>query len=165
MEKQFISRLCGGFLALFFVTGSFAQTTGTLPTVVVTSTTNVNQKVSNLFKTQFKDAVNPTWSKLNKDYLVTFITGDMSNRALYKKNGALVYHIGYGHENNLPKEVRQTVKSNYVDHNIIGTINVQQDRRDIWIVNLQQDKNLVIVRVEDGALEEVGNYAGYENPL
>src|SRR5215210_4556919 len=136
MKKQFIAKLCGVLLGLLMVSSSFAQEdTTTLPTVVVTATTNVNKKVADLFKSEFKDAVDPTWTKLNQNYLVRFITGDMNNSVLYRKNGALVYHIGYGHENNLPKEVRDVVKSNYVDYLITHTINVKQDNRNIWIVN------------------------------
>ena len=37
-------------------------------------------------------------------------------------------------------------------------INVKEDNRDIWVVNLEDDKKLIIARVEDDGLEEVGNY-------
>ena len=65
--------------------------------------------------------------------------------------------MSYGHENNLPKEVRRLVKSNYVDFNIAQVINVQENNRDIWVVSLEDDKKLIMARVEDGALEEVSN--------
>jgi len=129
----------------------------TLPTVTVTSTATVNQKVSSAFNASFKDAVNPTWYRLDKDYLVKFITGDMNNTALFKRNGAMIYQISYGHEGNLPKEVRNLVKSNYVDFNIVQTINVKEDNRNIWVVNLEDNKKLIIARVEEGSLEEVSN--------
>ena len=162
MKRLSFLRLCGGlFLLLFAASVSVqAQQNGikTLPNVTVTSTASVNQKVSNAFQASFQDAVSPTWYRLNKDYLVEFITGDMNNRVLFKKNGALIYQISYGHENNLPKEIRKLVKSNYVDYNIMQAINVKEDNRDIWVVNLEDDKKLIIARVEDDGLEEVGNY-------
>ncbi len=130
----------------------------TLPDVTVTANSNVNKSVTDAFQKSFSNVSNVKWFRLNKDYLVTFITADMNNRALYKKNGAMVYHISYGHEQNLPPEVRQVVKSNYVDYNITNAINVRQDNRNIWVVNLEYPKKLVIVRVEDGNLEEVYNY-------
>src|SRR4051794_8529470 len=105
MKHLSFSRLCGGLFILLFVGNVQAQDTPVkpLPTVTVTSTANLNQKVSNAFNASFKDAVSPTWYRLDKDYLVKFITGDMNNTALFKKNGALVYQISYGHESNLPK--------------------------------------------------------------
>jgi len=158
MKRLPILKLYGG-LFLFLCAGSLQaqDSIKTLPTVTVTSTATVNKKVSDAFNASFKDAVSPTWYRLDKDYLVKFITGDMNNTALYKKNGAMVYQISYGHESNLPNEVRHLVKSNYVDYNIVQTINVKQDNRNIWVVNLEDNKKLIIARVEEGALEEVSN--------
>jgi len=160
MKNLFVVRLCGGLFILLLAGSLQAQETGvkTLPAVTVTSTANVNQKVSQAFHSDFKDAVNATWYRLDKDYLVEFITGDMNNRALYKKNGMLVYQIGYGHENDLPKEVRRLVKSNYIDFNIVQAINVQEANRNIWVINLEDNSKLVMARVEDDALEEVSNF-------
>jgi hypothetical protein len=160
MKRLSFLSLCSGLFLLLFASSVQAQQNGikTLPNVTVTSTASVNQKVSDAFHSSFKDAVSPTWYRLNKDYLVEFITGDMNNRALFKKNGSLVYQISYGHENNLPKDIRRLIKSNYVDYNIKQAINVKEDNRDIWVVNLEDDKKLIIARVEDDALEEVGNY-------
>jgi hypothetical protein len=159
MKRLSILKLCGGLFLLLFTGSLQAQQNGikTLPNVTVTSTASVNQKVSDAFRASFKDAISPTWYRLNKDYLVEFITGDMNNRALFKKNGVLIYQISYGHETNLPKEVRRLVKSNYIDFNIVQAINVKEDNRDIWVVNLEDDKKLIIARVEDGSLEEVSN--------
>jgi len=160
MKRLSFLRLCIGVFILLFASSLKAQENGikTLPTVTVTSTASVNKKVSDAFQTSFKDAVNPTWYRLDKDYMVKFITGDMNNTALYRKNGALIYQISYGHESNLPKEVRRLIKSNYVDFDIMQAINVKENNRDIWVVNLEDDKNFVIARVEESALEEVANY-------
>ena len=159
MKNLVISKFCGGLLFLLFAGSLQAQETGvkTLPPVTVTTSASVSKKVSDAFNASFKDAVSPTWYRLDKDYLVEFITGDMNNRALYKKNGVIIYQISYGHENNLPKEVRRLVKYNYLDFDIIQAINVIINNRNIWVVNLEDNKKLIMARVEDGALEEVSN--------
>ncbi len=74
---------------------------------------------------------------------------------MFRRNGIIVYHIKYGSEKNLPKEVRRLVKSNYVDFNITKAINVEEDSRNIWVVNMEDDKNYITVRVENGQLEQV----------
>jgi hypothetical protein len=159
MKNVSILKWCGGLFVLLIAGNLQAQQTGvkTLPPVTVTTNANVTKKVSDAFQSTFKNAVNPTWYRLDKDYLVKFITGDMNNQALFRRNGALVYQISYGHENNLPKEVRRLVKSNYIDFNIVQAINVQEDNRNIWVINLEDNKKLIIARVEDGGLEEVSN--------
>jgi len=159
MKNLSVLRLFIGLFILLFATSVHAQDKGikSLPPVTVTTPASVNSRVLEAFQSSFKDAVSPTWYRLNKNYLVEFIIGDMKNRALYKKNGSIVYQISYGHENNLPKEVRRLVKSNYVDFNIVQAINVQEDDRNIWVVNLEDSNKFVMVRVEDDALEEVSN--------
>ena len=161
MKIPIIATLGGCLFTLFTVNSSVAQKTGmtTLPDVTVTASANVSKKVAEVFNATFKDAQNVQWTKLNKDFLAQFITADLKNRVLFHKNGEIVYHLKYGHENNLPQEVRKLVKSqyDYVDFNIINAINVLQDRRNIWVVNLEDNKKLIIVRVEDGEIEEVSN--------
>jgi hypothetical protein len=166
MRNQYlILRFSIGFLLLLFAGGVYAQvdttrtdTIKTLPPIVVTSKANIEARVTEAFDKQFKDAVDPQWYKLSKNYLVKFIQNDMTNNALYKKNGRLIYHIGYGQERNLPDDVRTLVKNSYADYNIISAVNVHQDERNVWVVGLEGMKKLIQVRVEDGQLEEVGNY-------
>lgn len=161
MKSTFISTLSGLMLTLFIVNDSLAQKTSmiTLPDITVTSTTNVSKKVSDVFKATFKDAVNTQWSRLNKDFLVTFITGDLKNSVRFHKNGEMLYHIKYGGEKNLPEKVRKLIKSQYayVDFSINQAFNVLEENRNIWVVNLEDNKKFMIVRVEDGELEEVSN--------
>lgn len=150
--------LAGFFLAGFTNLGAAQDTMNTLPPVVIVTKTNVNKAVSDAFARQFKDAMDPVWYRMNKDYLVSFITADMKNNALFKKNGRLVYHIRYGHQNNLPEDVLTKVQQAYADYNITNAVNVRENNRDIWVLNLEGLKKLIVVRVEEGELEEVGNY-------
>lgn len=124
-----------------------------LPEVNVTAST-VPAKVDEAFKTTFTDAVDPTWYKINKNYLVKFLTNDMKNQAAYKKNGSMVYQIAYGFEKDIPEDVLSLVKSKFPDYSIMVGFNVKQDNRDIWVVNLENDKYLIKARVEDGNVEE-----------
>ena len=161
MTRQFVSKLTGSLLALSFVSSAFSQDIKTLPAVTVEASTAiaaVNAQITKSFTADFKDAVGVKWYKLNKNYLATFITGDMNNSALYGKHGYLIYNIGYGQEKNLPKEVRGVIKSVYYDYKITSIIKVNQDAREVWIVNMQDDKKLIIARVEDGVMDEVDNF-------
>lgn len=158
MTHSTIRRWGLGLVAALLALSSLAQEVTPLPPVTVTASSNVSKKVNTAFKSSFPDALKARWYKMNKNYLVHFIQSDMQNKALFQKNGYIIYHISYGFENNLPDDVRKIVKSNYVDYNITRAVNVKQDNRDIWVVNLETDKKLILVRVEEGALEEVANY-------
>ena len=142
----------------FLAAKAFTQEITELPSVTVTTTSKVNEAVGKSFEKNFKNAVRPQWYKLNKNYFVKFISEDQKNTALFSKGGTLIYHISYGHENNLPEDIRKMVKSSYFDLNITTAIKVEEGGRNIWVINLEDEKNLVLVRVEDDQLEEVGKY-------
>ena len=157
MKTKLISYLAVGLFFFFFNNRANAQEQ-TLPPVTVTATTNIAKAVTKSFESSFKDATNAQWYKLNKRYMVDFMSKDQKNKALFQKNGSIVYHLTYGYEKNLPDDVRKLVKGNYVEYDILNAINVEQDNRNIWVINVQNDKKLVVVRVEEGQLEEVYNY-------
>jgi hypothetical protein len=46
----------------------------------------------------------------------------------------------------------------YPDYNVTRAVNVKMDNRDLWVVNLESLKKWIIVRVEDGQMDEVENY-------
>ncbi len=130
----------------------------TLPTITITAASKVNREVSNAFKNTFPEAKEAVWTKMDKNYLVKFISRDQNNRALFTNKGQLVYHIRYGQEQNLPDDVRNLIKKNYANYNITNVIYVSQDERKIWVVNLEDQKKLIVARVEEGELEQVDSY-------
>ncbi len=164
MKTHFFIKCFGGLLLLIIFSHiSYSQDTSTittLPSVTVTSkttTANVSEKVSKAFKAAFKDAEDPKWFKLNKDFLVNFIMNQQENSALFRKNGFMIYHLALGGEKSLPSDVRKIIKPNYYDYNITKVVKVSEADRNIWVVNLEDAKSFVIVRVENGELEEVQN--------
>ena len=157
MKKQLISCISGGLISLLSVNFSFAQDENfkELPAISVSaSTTNVSAKVNKAFGQYFKGASHQRWYQHEKNFLVKFIQNDQENRALFTKNGQLVYHISYGIEKNLPSDVRGLIKSTYYDQNITRVLKVNQDKRNIWVVSLEDAKDYVMVRVEDMEMEE-----------
>ena len=157
MKKQLISCICGGLASMLTVNISSAQEDSfkELPTITVSaSTSNVSAKVNKSFSQYFKGATHQRWYQLEKNFLVKFIQNDQENRALFTKNGSLVYHISYGAEKNLPSDVRGLVKSTYYDQSITRVLKVNQDKRNIWVISLEDAKDYVMVRVEDMEMEE-----------
>ncbi|HVM86968.1 MAG TPA: hypothetical protein VMT76_02190 [Puia sp.] len=160
MKRQFM--LYGSVALLSFLTGTFLQAQDTifktLPAITITSTSKVVKEVSNSFRIAFPEAQNAAWYKLDKNYLVMFMTNDQSNRALFNKYGYLIYHIRYGNENNMPRDIRNLVKSRYSDYKITSVIFVNQDERNVWVINVENDKRVLVLRSEDGELDRIDLY-------
>ncbi|HKO82490.1 MAG TPA: hypothetical protein VJU78_18900, partial [Chitinophagaceae bacterium] len=139
MKKQLLSCICVGLAYILPVNSSFAQEQSfkELPPITITanaSKVSINAKINSAFEQFFKNASHITWYEIDKKFLVKFIQNDQVNRALFTRNGQLVYHISYGFETHLPPEVRHLVKSKYYDHSIVRVLKVDQDKRSIWVI-------------------------------
>jgi hypothetical protein len=159
MKKKFVLEFLATFVFMFAGMNMYAQDTipiKTLPPVTVTATQKtVPEQVWKSFHQYFANSQNIKWYMVNKDFLIKFMTDENLNHALFTKRGNLVYHISYGYEKSLPAEIREQVKSTYYDYDIIRAIKVTEADRVIWVVNLEDAKRLILVRLEEGDMEEV----------
>lgn len=160
MKKRLLlhAALCLFMAGAFITVHAQEDSMKSLPPVVIYSKSNVDKAVTEAFNRQFKDAMDPQWYKMNKNFLVTFIEGDMKNNALFKANGRLIYNVKYGNETNLPEDIKKQIHDAYADYNITRAVNVLINDRNVWVVNLEGLKKWLVVRSENGELEEVENY-------
>jgi len=164
MKKQLISSLCCGLVSILFVSNSFAQAfnLNQLEPVFITGTkTAVTENIQVNFHKQFPEAENVRWFKHDKNYLVTFLMEDQNQRALLTRKGHLIYQISYGKERHLPVDIRKDVKRMYIEHSISSAIKVQEANRTIWVISVEDNTNMVFVRVENNEIEEVRKYKKY----
>lgn len=126
------------------------------------TTIDANLKLQKSFNYYFKNAANVNWYNVKKDFLVQFENNGRKTRALFGKNGYIYYAITHGNESSLPKDIRRSVKSMYYDFNILNVWEIKSGAVDhiTWLVQLKDDKNMVMARVIDGGVDE---YARYDN--
>lgn len=157
MKTLIIFLLCGCMLS---ANQGFAQKQKSemLPVVTISAGSNVSQEVHNAFLDRFKNAEDLRWFNVNKNYLVKFIMEDQEHHAVFTKNGDMLYHIAYGVEKDLPPSVLVEIKSQYDKYKIGRVFNIDRDGRNIWIVNLESDKNFVITGVEKNVISEISRF-------
>ena len=158
MKTKIISVISFALFSLMVVNSAFAQKpkSKVLPQVTITSNNAaVSQRVLNNFSKSFNTASNVRWMQFENKYLVKFDQNDMNHNALYRKRGYMLYHVGYGYEKNLPSDVQKMVKSTYKGYHVKRAFLIEQDNRQIWIVNLLGSDNLVSARIESGVMEEI----------
>jgi hypothetical protein len=167
MKTQIILRISGCLLSILITGSSFAQIVSSsykqtdyekLSPVTVTSPDfKTIEHIKTEFNKQFTGATDDRWYDLDKKFLVRFYMNDQKHQSLFNKKGLLIYDISFGTEKNLPTDVRKQVKSIYFDYSITLVFKVEEDKRTIWVVNMEDNKTLITVRVEDGEMEEVKN--------
>jgi len=159
MKTQIISRISGLLFSILLISSSFAQSNfKPLPVMAAAGNAKVIEKIQHEFNRYFANAENAKWYELDKNYLVEFFKDGQEQRALFTKKAYMIYHICYGSEKHLPPEVRRLVKSTYFDYNITRVIRVNEDKRLVWFVNLEDNKNFILVTVEDREMEETKRY-------
>lgn len=151
MKTVIISLFCG---CMLFANQVFAQKQKSklLPIVTITAGDNVSKNVHEAFMSRFKNAENLKWFEVNQNYLVKFIMEDQLHHASFKKNGDLIYHISYGEEKNLPSTVLTEVKSKYDKYDIGKVFNVETNGRNVWIVNLESKKYIIVASIENNGV-------------
>jgi hypothetical protein len=119
---------------------------------------NANIRVQRSFILNFGDTLENTWCQVEDCYLSQFRLNGLRTIALFSGRGTLIYTITYGSEKDLPADLRRAVKSEYYDYTMTITIELKQDNRDIWYVELDTPKDHITVRLEDGGMEEVNQF-------
>jgi hypothetical protein len=156
IKKVWSALLMACILSVAFVSRSSAQQPATLPEVTVTSKSlNVDARVLKVFNRSFSGAVSPRWYLTeNKRFLVKHIMNDMRHNTLFGRRGAFIYDIGYGVEKDIPEILRSQVMNLFDDFSVTTAINVRQGGRNIWKINLENDKNIVVLHAQDGMITE-----------
>jgi hypothetical protein len=159
MKKLFFSCLCGSLLIMFTSGNAISQDVAynyfKAPTSSGNSSTvRISDKLNKAFKKLFSGAYNFSWQQLHDKYGVRFFQDGLENRAVFAKNGELVYQLTYASEMQLPFDVRKLVKSNYYDYKIALVNIVNQDDRIVYFINLENEKELISVKVDDMVMEE-----------
>jgi hypothetical protein len=134
---------------------SIASNTATTPPIPLTE---VNSKVVRRFSNAYTNAQNVKWYNSGKGYLAFFDIAGTKAQAYFGKGGYWYYDARFGTEKDLPADIRRTLKSNYVDYAIGKTTKVNVGPETAWIVNLQDDNNLVIARVMNNQIDEMAHY-------
>ena len=118
----------------------------------------VSEKALQSFSKSFKNHVSANWYQVGKHFLATFEENGKKQKALFNKNGAMIYSIAYGFEKDLPADLRKQIKSNYYDQSISMAIEVNENNRTIWVVRLEDETTTTTVRLENGEMEEVQKF-------
>jgi hypothetical protein len=110
------------------------------------------------FKRDFSTVKDVSWSIVENKYMARFTSDGRKTRVLFDKKGQIVYSVSEGTLRNLPADTRKTVRSIYYDYDITKATEVHTLDKSAWIINLEDETSLVIVRVMDGEVTETGNY-------
>jgi len=112
------------------------------------------------FLNRDKTASNVDWMIVETGYVAKYTDANNSNcRTVYNNRGDFVYTIRQYQENNMPRDVRHMVKSQYYDYTITLVEQVEELRRPlVYVVHLEDATTLKNVRVCEREMEVMSDY-------
>lgn len=119
----------------------------------------VNVKVKKSFVRNFLGASGLTWEINGKNLYATFRKDNLLTCALFKKNGTLIWSVVFVPAQKLPAYLMEMVKSEYLvkgkysNYAITLAAQAQFAYRNIWILKLENEKEILTLRAENDNLE------------
>ena len=174
MKKFLLSSAKAFLLAIALSTGAMAQdpaktevakleiksaTTATGEDVAV-----INSRAIKDFKKSFKLPSDEKWYKIETGFIVKFVQDGIQHRADYDKKGHWVATTRYYSEKQLPKDVRRQVKSVYYDYTITSVQEFTFPIHHVYLVNMEDEKTILIVRICDGEMDVYKELKKSEGP-
>ena len=115
----------------------------------VPETKNINSKAIKDFQERYNNIKNAMWFSDKKGFESYFVQNGFGNRAFYGKKGHWLYSLILHTEQELPSDVRASIKSIYFDFAITLVEEVQTNYGSFYIVNLEDKSDIKILKVND----------------
>ena len=103
----------------------------------------------------FKNPVNLIWEKIPNGYVAHFRCNDIKMMVAYSHIGTWVHTISYYDEFKLPVHIRHLVKSMYYDFVINQVVQLEEDDRLIYMVQMEDSTSFKTIMVSDEGMETV----------
>jgi hypothetical protein len=120
----------------------------------------VHVKAMRDFLKRDKAAANADWTVADNGYVVKYTGKNNSRcRTVYSSRGDFLYTIRQYYENDMPRDVRGIVKSEYYDYTITVVDEIEERMKPlVYVVHLEDAATLKNVRVCDREMEVLEEY-------
>jgi len=113
----------------------------------INNNSEVNSKILKNFYRSYGEKPGAKWSKTDNGFAVSFKNNNMNTNVYYKNSGSVEYKINYYFEDQLPKDVRHIVKSNFYDYSITQVSEVHKNGSIGYFVKIEDKYFIKTVRV------------------
>ncbi len=110
---------------------------------------DVNINAARDFKLNFKKATDVKWIQHDKGESVYFTNDGIKMRSSYNSRGRREYTLKYYDESRMPSELRQRVRSNYYDYNIVIITEVLRNNQTYYLVKMENKNEYLTLKVNE----------------
>jgi hypothetical protein len=111
------------------------------------------------FNARFKDHANARWCNEKNVISASFNTGETRNTVVYDKKGNWIRNMKTYYEDQMPKDIRATVKkSNYFDDRITLIQEIEEGDLHFYVVHLEGPTTYKQVAVYEGEIRLLSKF-------
>ena len=114
---------------------------------------DVNADALTDFSSKYKDAEEVKWSASGKTLSVYFKQNDVPMRSTYTANGKLEYTICYYVGSHIPEKIKNIIKRDKYNMEIMQVTEIQRRHQTIDLVRLEDANAILTLRVEGNSIE------------
>jgi hypothetical protein len=170
MKKIFLALTATSVFLLSVVTKTHAQAQDAIASAKTGKTTTSesiasasNAKASKMasralkdFQKSFQDVANADWTATSEGgFVANFTENNVKSTVYYNSNGRWMHTIKRYDEKQLPKDIRQLVRSTYYDYNITSVEEVNVNLQVIYLVHIHGENHSKTLRIADGEMDVI----------
>lgn len=111
---------------------------------------DVSGRVLRSFRRSFGDKPGVTWSRTVENlFLASYKENNKTNCVYFSNNGAIDYTLSHYGEDQLSKEMRQLVKSNFYDYDIINVSEVHKNDSYWFFITVMNKASVKLIKVTE----------------
>lgn len=107
-------------------------------------------KTTKAFRRDFKNVSGAQWTSEKDAYVVTFTKDNIRNIVWYGKGGGMIYTMLSYSADKLPRREKDVIQAEYGGYKITYVNEVRQNNIIVYVVHLEDERNIKLVTVCDG---------------
>jgi len=140
-------------ITCFYFVSQAQMSSGVLVTARGLGSDHSAMKAAREFWKKYGEGKNESWYKLEAGYIAEFSEATIRYKSVFGRKGNWLYSIKEYGEKELPKEVRDLVKSAYYDYSIAWVKEVSQNQAVVYVVHIADGPNWKDLLVQDGEMD------------
>ena len=109
-------------------------------------------RITKNFEKSYQGASDVKWDKHQTGYTSAFMKDGLRHMAWYSNSGAQTYAMVSYDESLLRKDVKRIVNNAFEDYNILLVNEIHKDGIQIFVLTIENEKNIKLVTVSEGEL-------------
>jgi hypothetical protein len=131
----------------------------TMSLLSIAASKSINEKLVQLFRETYPNAVQVSWKEYPETYVVYFAEEGVKATIIFKKDGTFLNSTRYYKEEFLPYYLVATVKEKFPAERIYGVTEISSPFSIEYYIKLEDQKNWRTIKLEsDGSMKVVEKF-------